>query len=66
MVRDNLYRELKLLSYDLILESTLHVAVALYSCLVSTELLSCLNSDVLLVDLESNCCKSLCELCSSN
>ena len=60
------YHELKLLSYDLILESTLHVAVALYSCLVCTELLSCLNCDVLLVNLDSYCCESLSELSCSN
>ena len=51
MARDYFLSETELLSYDLILESTLHVAGALYSSLVCTEFLSCLNCDVLLVNL---------------
>ena len=58
-----LYTETELLSYDLILESTLDVLVALYSCLINTKLLSSLSySDVLLVNLDTCCYESLSEL----
>ena len=58
---------LKLLSYDLILEGTLDVLVALYSCLVNTELLSSLSyCDILLVNLYTSCYESLSKLSCSN
>ena len=64
---DHFYRGLKLLSYDLILESTLDVLVALYVCLVYSEFLGSLSySDVLLVNLKTSCYESLSELSSSN
>ena len=53
---------LKLLSYNLVLECTLIILVALYSCLVSTELLSSLYSDVLLVYVKTSSNESLSEL----
>ena len=56
----------ELLSYNLILECTLDVLVALYSCLVNTKLLSCLYSDVLLVNLYTSCNESLSELSCCN
>ena len=59
--------ELKLLSYDLILEGTLDILVALYACLVNSEFLSSLcYSDVLLVNLDASCYESLSELSCSN
>ena len=62
-----IYFETELLSYDLVLESTLDVLVALYSCLVNTKLLSCLSyCDVLLVNLYTSCYESLSELSCSN
>ena len=59
-------RRLKLLSYDLILEGTLDVLVALYSCLVYTKLLSSLSyCDVLLVNLYTCSNESLSKLSCS-
>ena len=62
-----MYVGLKLLSYDLILEGTLDVLVALYSCLIYTKLLSSLcYSDVLLVNLYASSYESLSKLSCSN
>ena len=68
MVRDNFYIDrLELLSYDLILEGTLNVLVALYRCLINAKLLSSLSyCDVLLVNLYTSCYESLSELSCSN
>ena len=67
MVRDFYCVVLKLLSYDLILESTLDILVALYACLVNSEFLGSLcYSDVLLVNLDTSCYESLSELSCSN
>ncbi len=57
----------KLLSDNLVLESTLDVLVAFYSSLVCSELFCSLgNSDVFLVNLDSGSNKSLSKLCSRN
>ena len=68
MVRDNFYIDgLELLSYNLILEGTLNVLVALYSCLINAKLLSSLSyCDVLLVNLYTCSYESLSKLSCCN
>ena len=61
-----LYVMTELLSYDLILECTLDILVALDGSLVCSELLSRLYCDILLVYLKTCSYESLSELSCSN